>query len=381
MALEFLLPDVGEGLAEATVLRWLVAVGDPVDGDAPLVEIETDKAVMEIPAPRAGVVLHHGAAEGDVVEIGSLLVVIGDPGEVWGPIADGFAEEPAAPSAPAPVVGTLDGPDAAPGVSALPAVRRLATELGVDLTSVRGSGPGGRITRGDVEAAAGSSGSVDRVPLSPTRAAIARNLTRSWHEIPHVTTYGEADAEPVLLARAGLAETLRRSVPLEALLIGAVTPLLANFEEFNAAFDDDHLLLRRHYDVGFAVDTPDGLMVAVIRGADRLGIADLADEVNRLAAAARERTATAAELRGATFTISNIGAVGGGYGTPIIPFGTTSILSVGRADPRPVVRDGSVVAARAFPLSLSYDHRVIDGARGRMFLAAVVAALEGFEGD
>ncbi|HSG77946.1 MAG TPA: dihydrolipoamide acetyltransferase family protein [Acidimicrobiia bacterium] len=378
--MEFLLPDVGEGLAEATVLRWLVAVGDPVEADAPLVEIETDKAVMEIPAPRAGVVLHHGAAEGDVVEIGSLLVVIGDSDEVWRPVADAPAAEQTAPSAPAPVVGTLDGPDVAPGVTALPAVRRLASELGVDLGAIRGSGPGGRVTRADVEAAAGSSGSVERVPLSPTRAAIARNLTRSWHEIPHVTTYGEADAEPMLAARAAIAETSSRSVPLEALLIRAVTPLLEEFAEFNAACDDDHLLLRRHYDVGFAVDTPDGLMVAVVRNADGLVIGDLVDEVHRLAAAARERTATAAELRGATFTISNIGAVGGGYGTPIIPFGTTAILSVGRADPRPVVRDGSVVAARVFPLSLSYDHRVIDGARGRAFLAATVAALEGVEG-
>ncbi len=380
MAMEFLLPDVGEGLAEATVVRWLVAVGDPVEADAPVVEIETDKAVMEIPAPRAGVVLHHGAAEGDVVEIGSLLVVIGDSDEVWRPAADAPPAGQAAPSAPAPVVGTLDGPDVAPGVTALPAVRRLAIELGVDLGSIRGSGPGGRVTRADVEAAAGSFGSVERVPLSPTRVAIARNLTRSWHEIPHVTTYGEADAEPMLAARAAIAETSNRSVPLEALLIRAVTPLLEEFAEFNAAYDDDHLLLRRHYDVGFAVDTPDGLMVVVVRNADGLVIGDLVDEVHRLAAAARERTATAAELRGATFTISNIGAVGGGYGTPIIPFGTTAILSVGRADPRPVVRDGSVVAARVFPLSLSYDHRVIDGARGRAFLAATVAALEGVEG-
>jgi pyruvate dehydrogenase E2 component (dihydrolipoamide acetyltransferase) len=373
VALEFLLPDVGEGLAEATVLHWLAAVGDAVAADAPLVEIETDKAVMEIPAPRAGVVLHHGAADGEVLPIGALLVVIGDQGETWSPADPSPAP---APADGAPVVGNLDGPADAGVAGALPMVRRLAAELGVDLGSIEGTGPGGRITRSDVEAAAGSLGPIDRIRLSPTRMAIARHLTRSWQEIPHVVTYGEADAEPLLAARSRLAGGAGMPVPLEALLIRAVVPVLKLHPEFNATLEGDHLLLRRHYDVGFAVDTPDGLMVAVVRNADLPAAEDLAEEVVRLAAAVRDRTASVDELRGATFTISNIGAVGGGYGTPIIPFGTTAILSVGRADPRPVVREGVVTVARTFPLSLSYDHRVIDGALGRRFLGSVVAALE-----
>jgi pyruvate dehydrogenase E2 component (dihydrolipoamide acetyltransferase) len=214
------------------------------------------------------------------------------------------------------------------------------------------------------------------VRLSPTRLAIARNLSRSWREIPHVTTYGEADASPLLEARRRLAEATGAGLPLEALLIRTVTPLLARFPEFNASVEGETLLLRTHYDVGVAVDTPDGLMVAVVRGADRLDFEDLGAEVTRLAAGARERTLGLADLRGATFTISNIGAVGGRFGTPIIPAGTTAILSVGRADERPVVRRGAVTVGREFPLSLSYDHRVIDGALGRRFLGALIDALE-----
>jgi len=373
VAFEFHLPDVGEGLAEATIVRWLVPVGGSVGMDEPMVEVETDKAVMEMPAPRAGVVLHHGAAEGDVLEVGALLVVIGDPGESWSPSPS--VAEPERRFAPAaPVVGTLEEAGDTPGFRALPMVRRLAADLGVDLSEISGSGPGGRITREDVEAAA-TSGPVERVRLSAIRLAIARHLTRSWQEIPHVTTFAEADAANLLAARAALVGR-GEAVPLEALLIARVTPVLAEFGEFNATLQGDHLLLRRHYDVGFAVDAPDGLVVAVVRSADGRDVTEIAREVNRLAEAARTRSIAPEELRGATFTISNIGAVGGRYGTPIVPMGTTAILSVGRADPRPVVRDGEIVVGREFPLSLSYDHRVIDGSLGRRFMAAVVSALE-----
>lgn len=376
MALEFLLPDVGEGLAEATIVRWIVPVGGAVAVDQTVVEVETDKALVEMPAPRRGVVLHHGAAEGETLAVGELLVVIGDPGEEWSPASPSPRPGVEPRRSAAPVVGTLEEAGApSVGIEALPAVRRLAAELGVDLATVAGSGPGGRITREDVEAASAGGGPTERVRLSSTRLAIAAHLTRSWNEIPHVTTYGEADAGRLLAERSRLAEG-GDPIPLEALLIARITPLLVEHPEFNATFRGDHLLLRRHYDIGFAVDTPDGLLVAVVKGADTLGLPQMAAEVTRLVSAARDRTLSADEMRGATFTISNIGAVGGRYGTPIIPYGTTAILSVGRADPRPVVRAGEVAVGREFPLSLSYDHRVVDGAAGRRFLAAVIAALE-----
>ncbi len=389
MALEFLLPDIGEGLAEATIVSWLAAVGEEVGLDAPIVEIETDKAVVEVPAPRAGVVLHHGGAEGETIEVGRLLVVIGDPGEQWSAPTEAGAEvAPATPDAPSaeprPIVGDLETADSVTGdpatgggpVRALPLVRRLAATLGVDLSTVAGTGPGGRITRADVEGAT-ATGPAERIPLSTTRRAIARNLAASWAEIPHVTTFGSADPSALLEARRRLAEETGRSAPLEALLISRLVPVLEEMPEFNASLDGADLVLKRHYDIGFAVDGPEGLLVAVVEAANERDEAQLAAEVARLAGAARDRTIKVDEMRGATFTVSNIGAVGGGYGTPIIPLGTTAILSVGRGEQRPVVRDGELALGWEMPLSLSYDHRVVDGALGRRFLAAVVAAIEG----
>jgi pyruvate dehydrogenase E2 component (dihydrolipoamide acetyltransferase) len=300
--------------------------------------------------------------------------VLGEPGEEWRPSASTPAARPAAP-----IVGTLEeAPEgaAASGEPALPLVRRLAASMGVDLRSVTGTGPGGRVTREDVEGAATGAGPVERVRMSPTRLSIARNLSRSWQEIPHVTTFAGADAGGILDERSRLAKSTGKRIPLEAILISAVAPLLEEYPAFNASVDGETLVLRRYYDLGFAVETPQGLVVAVVRGVVGRGIEDLAAEIVRLAAAARERTVAPADLRGATFTISNIGAVGGGYGTPIVPYGTTAILSVGRAEERPVVRSGKVTIGRVMPLSLSYDHRVVDGGLGRAFMGAVVAAIE-----
>jgi pyruvate dehydrogenase E2 component (dihydrolipoamide acetyltransferase) len=389
VALEFRLPDIGEGLAEAEVIEWLVAVGAPVAMDQPLVQVETDKAVTDIPAPRAGVLLHQGAPAGSVVEVGQVLAVIGDPGERW--------EDGTRPVEAAPIVGTLQEAElvrspvprpepattaAAPRVGtagALPLVRKLAKDLGVDLATVPASGPGGRITREDVErAAAGGAGGAadrDRVRLSKLRRTIAERMSRSWREIPHVTTFAEADAARLVEERARLARDVR-PVPLEALFILAVAPALRAHPEFNASVDDDDLLLARRLHIGLAVDTPDGLMVAVVRDAGDRNVLELADEVTRLTKAVRARTATPEDLTGNTFTISNIGAVGGEFGTPIIPYGTTAILSFGQARDRVVAREGRPAIRPLLPLSLSYDHRVIDGALGRRFLSAVVDAIE-----
>ncbi len=377
MAREFHLPDIGEGLTEAVIVTWHAEVGEPVAMDAPLVEVETDKAVVDIPAPVAGVLLHRGAAEGETLAVEELLAVIGEPGEVWSPAA------PAQPSGAdaAPIVGrleeaveTLPPPSQATGAPRmLPMVRKLAADLGVDVGALSGSGPGGLITEADVRmAAAGSArGPVRRIRMSPVRRTISDRLARSWREIPHVTTYGEADAEAVLAERAALGKP-----PLEAVLIRRLLPLLVEFPDFNASVEGDDVVHRLYYDIGFAVDSPDGLMVAVIHNAPARDTLQLGDEVRRLSSAARDRTARPDDLRGQTFTVSNIGAVGGRYGTPIVPLGTTAILSVGRADPRPVVRGEAVVVGRELPLSLSYDHRAIDGATGRAFLAAVIAAFE-----
>ena len=438
MAREFKLPDIGEGLTEAEIVRWLVPEGGYVEQDEPVVEVETDKAVVEIPSPYAGVVLRHGGAEGDTILVGAVLVVIGEPGEIGGETpaaADapvGFADpEPApssetepAPPAPieaavtatTPIVGTLTEEaellgapeETAPassggqGVKALPVVRKLARDHGIDLATVTGTGPGGRITREDVEKAIAAASTppaapasatpptapsptlaapaarpqAGRQPMSRLRRTIAANMSKSWAEIPHVTTFDDVDATRLLEVRAALGARHETKIPIEALVIKAVVPALTEFPEFNASIDGDDLVVHGAADIGIAVDTPEGLMVAVVRDAGAKGVLELAAEVRRLGEGARARSLGVDELTGQTFTVSNIGAVGGGHGTPIVPHGTTAILSVGTARSKPIVYDDDIVIAPVMPLSLSYDHRVIDGAQGRRFMALIIENLE-----
>ena len=415
MAREFRLPDIGEGLTEAEIVIWLVAEGDHVEADQPIVEVETDKAVVEIPSPYAGVVLRHGGVAGEVMEVGAVLVVIGDDGE-------SSIDEPAAPPTAAvppmevvaPIVGTLSEEaevieavsevvtEETRRVKALPIVRKLARESGVDIETVVGTGPDGRITREDVEAVAGAmappdrtvvepsaappavtatadlqmEGETERRPMSRLRRTIAANMSKSWAEIPHVTTFDDIDATRLLEVRSALSERHDTKIPLEALVVRAVLPALNAFPEFNSTLEGDELVVHGSHDIGIAVDTPEGLMVAVIGDADSKGVLELAAEIGRLGEGARERTLSPAELTGQTFTISNIGAVGGGHGTPIVPYRTTAILSIGRAQAKPIVYDGDLAIAPVMPLSISYDHRVIDGGKGRRFMALVMENLQ-----
>ncbi|CAN5892371.1 dihydrolipoamide acetyltransferase family protein [soil metagenome] len=428
MAQEFRLPDIGEGLTEAEIVRWLVAVGDPVETDEPVVEVETDKAVVEIPSPYPGVVLHHGGDVGDVVEVGDVLVVIGSEGELWPPQETSLEEESpekresdeeGSPQEAAPIVGTLSsdaetlasrperqGQEATRAVKALPLVRKLARDLGVDLATVEGTGPDGRVLREDVVAAAGTDEAAaaqpdphlapvpapppmsqetiparggdtsERRPLSKLRRTIAANMTASWAEVPHVTTFDEVNAARLLAMRSALSRRHETRIPIEALVVKAVIPALVAFPELNSTLDGDDLVVHRRHDIGIAVDTPDGLLVAVVRNADRRSVMALSDEVERLGIGARDRKLSPDELTGQTFTVSNIGALGGGYGTPIVPPGTVAILSVGRALDKPVAVEGTVKVTPVLPLSLSYDHRVVDGGLGRRFMALLTENLE-----
>ena len=426
MAHEFRLPDIGEGLTEAEIVRWLVPEGERVEADQPVVEVETDKAVVEIPSPYAGTVLRHGGAEGETIAVGAVLVVIGEAGDAGpapGPGSGGASArpvdttpEPTAGHAAAPIVGSLSeeaetlqrgGPavttEQVSPVKALPIVRKLARDLGVDIGLIHGSGPEGRVTREDVLTAASSSGPEpapageahvspaapmpsavpssapgqdERRPLSRLRRTIAANMARSWAEIPHVTTFDAVDATRLLQIRAALGSRHEMKIPIEALVVRAVIPALERFPEFNAELDGDDLIIHGSHHIGIAVDTSDGLIVAVIRDAGPMGVLDIASEVGRLGTGARARSLAIDELGGQTFTISNIGAVGGGQGTPIIPYGTTAILSIGRAEDGVVAKDGAPVVVPVMPLSLSYDHRVIDGAQGRRFMELVMENLE-----
>lgn len=454
MAREFLLPDIGEGLTEAEIVRWLVPEGQPVQADQPIVEVETDKAVVEIPSPYGGIVIRHGGAEGETIAVGSVLVVIGDESDtVGGPVnadTDLVSSGPPLSQPPgpgegqptgsaAPIVGSLSedaevlsardeksAASAVETVKALPIVRKLARDLGVDLAGIQGTGSEGRVTREDVLAAAATIGSEvvsepvsaadaeavlepisapdseavsagpqpeaepveasprpvgpmrddERRPMSRLRRTIAANMAKSWAEIPHVTTFDDVDATRLLEIRTALGARHGMKIPMEALVVKAVIPALQAYPEFNATLDGDDLVMHGAHDIGIAVDSPDGLMVAVIANAGSRGVIELAVEVQRLGDGVKARSLAPSELSGQTFTVSNIGAVGGGHGTPIIPYGTTAILSVGRAQEKVIVVAGELAIAPLMPLSISYDHRVIDGAQGRRFMALVIENLE-----
>lgn len=408
---EFVLPDIGEGLVEAEIVSWLVAEGDRVGVDEPLVEVETDKTVVVMPAPVGGIVVRHGAAAGESIAVGSVLAVIDDgsgPAESAesDPVPGSQSADPVGSDEDLPLVGSFGKgtrvlgrrpePTKATGtrILALPLVRKLARDQGVDIATVQGSGSDGQITRADIMAAveamadtaapgqAGpgrqvvASGPDDEVtPMSKLRRTIADRMSQSWAEIPRVTTFDEVDATRLLQARKALSLRHGQNITIEALVVKAVVPALVEFPEFNATVSGDDLILHRRHHIAVAVDTPNGLMVPVVHDAGQLSVLEIAAEIARLASGAVDRTLGADDMSGGTFTVSNIGAVGGGHGTPIVPLGTTAILSVGRAKDSAVVRNGSVVVAPLMPLSLSYDHRVIDGALGRKFVARLLENL------
>jgi pyruvate dehydrogenase E2 component (dihydrolipoamide acetyltransferase) len=386
--IEFKFPDVGEGIAEGEIVRWLVAVGDTVRAHQPLVEMETDKAVVELPSPRAGVIRELRGAVGDTVAVGAVLAVI-EEGDETAPAA---MKEQARPAAVG-VVGELEEapgsepPAAAEGTvpQALPRDRKLAAELGVDLAAVRGSGPGGRITEADIRTAEvpaeEAPAPAERIPLKGVRKAMARAMAASARSAVHVTVMERADA----LALRELRERERtlaegKGVRLTYLpfIVKALTLVLERFPLLNSSLDEEkeEIVLHRGQHIGFAVDTPEGLLVPVVRNARRKSILELAAALQELSERARQRKVTPAELKGGTFTVSNYGAIGGLWGTPVINPPQSAILGVGRIEEAAVVRQGAVVARPVVPLSLTFDHRIIDGATAQRFLNALVEHIE-----
>lgn len=366
------MPDIGEGLTEAEIIKWFVEVGDTVKIDQAIVEVETAKTVVEIPSPYNGTITSINVGEGETVEVGAILFIVGGAAE----------EPPAVPDAPSPRESERAAPvEASPELTrvtthprAMPIIRKIARERGIDIATIEGSGPGGAVTRADLDSPSTvSDATPEAVPLSRTRQTIADRMMESWRTIPHVTVQAEVRAEQLLSSRV---TGSNQQLPIEALIAQAVIPLLRSYPEFNSAFLSGGMALRPHIDLGFAVDTEAGLIVVVIRRADELSTRALAVEFERLAVAAQDRTITLDEITGQSFTISNIGALGGGHGTPIIPSGTSAIVSIGRAKEQAVVAEGELAIGLVAPLDLSYDHRLIDGGLGQRFLSDLVAALE-----
>ena len=367
MAYEFKLPDLGEGLTEGEIARWLVEEGQDVAEDAPLVEIATDKTTVEIPSPASGTVSKILVAEGEVVPVGTVLVVIGGDADVS--------------NGPVPVSVTETGPErpasrasgGGPKVRATPLVRKVAQEVGVELADITGTGPQGRITEEDVRAASSGPVSVTdtetgpegtRVALRGIRRQMFEHLTRAHREIPAVTWVEECDFTHI---------ELHRLVPL---VLEAVVAALKEYPELNARVEGEELVLLDRYDLGVAVQTEQGLVVPVVHGADRLSLEELDGEVRRLAEAAHAGTLKQEELRGGTFTVTSAGKAAGLFVTPLINHPEVAILGIHRIDERPVVRDGEVVVRRMGNVSVTFDHRVIDGKRAADFGLAVIAQLE-----
>ena len=346
MAYEFKLPDLGEGLTEGEIARWLVSEGQEIGEDDPLVEIATDKTTVEIPSPAAGTVSRILAREGDVVPVGTVIVVIGGDG---------------APAAAAPAAPREEK------VRATPLVRRLADELGVDLAGVTGTGPQGRITEADVKGASNSvqlAGEGRREPIRGVRRQMFEHLTRAHREIPPVTWVEECDFTDV---------DVKRLLPLT---LRAVAAALGDFPELNARVDGNDLVLLDRIDVGVAVQTEQGLVVPVVRDVPSGSLEELDAEIRRLAEAAHAGTLKPEELRDGTFTVTSAGKSAGLFTTPLVNHPQVAILGVYRIAERAVVRDREIVVRRIGNVSVTFDHRVVDGKRAADFGLAVIARLQ-----
>lgn len=432
-------PDIGD-LTDVPVIEILVAVGDEVEAEQGLVTLESDKATMEVPAPHPGVVEELLVAEGDTVAEGDAVAVISgeDGSEDQGRGEDGSVGEkdstveagtvdgsgtngggtggstdaggpedgPGAPSGVEPVGGSRESTGSA-SVYASPSVRRIARKRGIDLTRVSGTGRKGRITVEDVEefepgrpgkqasAAAGIEGldlapwpevdharhgEVERVELSKIKQISGPNLARNWVHIPHVTHHDEADITDLETFRKQINSEQDIKVTMVALLLKACVPVLKQYPEFNSSLDGDGLVLKRYYHLGFAADTPDGLLVPVIRDVDSKGLLEVAEELIELSGKARAGQLGPAEMAGATFTISSLGGIGGTGFTPIVNAPQVAILGATRSAVKPVwdADTEQFVPRLMLPLSLSYDHRAVDGAAAARFCVSLVKVLEDF---
>ncbi|HVB75075.1 MAG TPA: dihydrolipoamide acetyltransferase family protein [Ktedonobacteraceae bacterium] len=408
---ELKLADLGEGMHEAEVVEWLVKVGDTVKLDQTVVKVETDKAIVEIPAPVAGRVSEIRVSNGQTARVGDVLVVFDAPSSTNGDStasargANTTATMAQATTPASPVASTTQAPAPKPRVLAAPAVRKLAFELGIDLEQVTPSNANGRVSLEDVKALAENVKSApiaspapvgtrfiaseppaseteqqsipqaqdERQPLTGLRKRIAEHMERSWRTIPHATAFSEVDASGLVALREALKPVAeKRGIRLTymPLLIKLLIPLLKEFPIFNASLDDERreIVYKRSYHIGVATATHEGLLVPVLRNADRLTLLDIAANVDRLIEGAKQRTLTLPEVSGSTFTLNNVGSFGGSTGTPIINHPEVAILAFGRIEDKAIVERGTVIVRPMMPLALSFDHRLIDGASSGAFM-------------
>lgn len=405
MSIEFRLPELGENIKQGDVVKVLVKPGDSVRKDQGLIEVETDKASVEVPATAAGRVAELRVKVGDKVKPGQVLLTLDGP---EAPAGNGAAKPSAAPApapkaAPAPAPAAVPAPAPAPAVAsapsgpAAPSVRKFAREIGVDISLVRGSGADGRISVEDVKAyartkaaqpASGGAaptplpdlarwGAVERKPMTAVRRATARHMSLAWTRIPHVTQNDKADVTEFEEFRKGYAKKAGVALTATALAVKVCAAALRRFPQFNVSVDEaaEAVVWKSYCHIGLAVDTDRGLLVPVLRDADKKGLKAIAGEVGVLAQKARDKKLSADDMQGGCFTITNLGGIGGTGFTPIVNWPEVAILGLSRSSWEPVFRDGEFVPRLLMPLSLSYDHRVIDGADAARFLRWVAEAL------
>ena len=404
---EFKLPDIGEGVVEGEIVKWMVKDGDSVAEDQALVEVMTDKATVTIPSPKKGRVLKTHGKEGDMAKVHLPLVTL----ELEGG-APAVETKPAPAAVPAVQAAQAAAEPSDQKVLATPVTRRIAREHGISLSSVAGTGPQGRVTKADVMAVISGTGAVvaanelvapaaarpslpppaplastavdQRVPIRGLRKKIAEKMVRSKFTAPHYTFVEEVDATELVAMRKRLNEKLAKAgdptkLSFLPFIVKAVIAALKKFPEVNSNMDEatQELIVRGEFNIGIAASTEEGLTVPVIRNADRLSIAGLAQEITRLGNAARDRKLKMEELTGGTFTITSLGQTGGLFATPIINHPEVAILGVHRMRKRPVVDDdGNIVVRDIMNLSGAFDHRVIDGAEGADFTYAIIRYLE-----
>jgi len=392
MPFNFVLPDLGEGTTEGEIRKWVVKEGDAVEEHQTVVEIETDKAVVEVPSPRKGKVLKINKQEGEIANVGEVLMSIALEGEAAAEKPT-TAEKPEREEPPrseerpksVSVVGVLPEEEE---VLATPAVRAFAKELSVNLETLKGTGPGGSITKDDVMRASGKEkkaedlyGPAERIPMRGVRRTIAKNLVLSQKTTAFVTGMDEADITELASLREREKKALiDKGVHLTFMpfVIKAVYHALQGHPMLNASVDEEReeIIVKKYYNIGVAVDTPDGLMVPVIRDAVRKTILELAFEIQELSVKARDRKIKIEEMKGSTFTITNYGHFGGTFATPIINYPDVAILGMGKISEKPWVRNGEIVIRKILPLSLTFDHRVTDGVDASLFLSKVLSYLE-----
>jgi len=399
MPFEFKLPDIGEGVVEGEIVKWHVKPGQKVKEDDPLVEVMTDKATVMIPSPRKGTILETRGDEGGIVKVGAVLLTL-DVGDGSAPAASSApaqapkAAEAAPPAQPAP----KPAESASAGRAlATPALRKMAQDMGIDINTVNGTGPGGRVTREDILAHGKAapqkaattvpprtfSGKeeVEEIPFRGLRKKVAEKMVQSKHTAPHYTYVDEVDVTDLIKLREGTkAQGAEQGVKMTYLPF-IIKALIAGFKKYpllNSSLDEANgkILVKHYYNMGIGVATPDGLTVIVVKHADQKSVFELARDIARLSEEARQNKIALEDLKGSTFTITSLGTFGGMFATPIINYPEVAILGIHKMEQRPVVRDGQIVIRDMMYLSLSFDHRVVDGAVGAEFCAYVKQFIE-----